>query len=180
MFAGEKHTSVVGSFAADFYRSRLADKVATAYLAKRKISDATLTRYGAGYAPEGFHALLDEAKRRGYDTETLLAAGLLTRKEDGRTFDRFVGRIVFPFRSLSGKMTGFTGRSIQEGSDCKYLNTADTELFHKGETLFGLFQARQEISRQNCCYLVEGPWPTWVWRTWSAEAERHSRRSRSS
>ena len=143
-------------FAADFYRSRLADKVAAAYLAKRKISDATLTRYGAGYAPEGFHALLDEAKRRGYDTETLLAAGLLTRKEDGRTFDRFVGRIVFPFRSLSGKMTGFTGRSIQEGSDCKYLNTADTELFHKGETLFGLFQARQEISRQNCCYLVEG------------------------
>lgn len=145
-------------FAQEQFRAQIKDNEASAYLADRKIPEEILQRYGAGFARRdpALSSLYKEGTKKGYSKEILMAAGLINEKEPGKIFDRFIRRITFPFYSLSGKIIGFTGRSIEKESQIKYLNSPDTELFSKGNNLFGLYQARQHIASQNKCYLVEG------------------------
>lgn len=145
-------------FAQEQFKAQIKDNEAASYLAGRKIPEEILQRYGAGFArmDPALGSLYREGNKRGYSKEILLAAGLINEKEPGKVYDRFINRITFPFYSLSGKIIGFTGRSIEKESQIKYLNSPDTELFSKGNILFGLYQARQHIASQDKCYLVEG------------------------
>lgn len=143
-------------FAQEAFVGKLTEKIASDYLSARDIKPDILARYGAGYAPDTFTWLTELSGQKGYEPSTMEQAGLITRKDKGKVFDRFVGRITFPFYSLSGQVTGFTGRTLKSDDRCKYLNSPETHLFHKGQTLFGIYQARPEISKLDKCYLVEG------------------------
>ncbi|SFF22324.1 DNA primase [Fontimonas thermophila] len=122
-----------------FFRDRLRQTpVAIDYLKKRGVSGETAKRYGIGYAPDRWDALTEFLK----DTRHAIEAGLLVPREGGGCYDRFRHRIMFPIRDTRGRVTGFGGRTL--GNDpAKYLNTPETPLFHKGRTLYGLYEARQ-------------------------------------
>ncbi len=145
-------------FAQEHFRSQVLCKDSASYLETRGIPEEILTKYGAGFARKApsLNFLYHEGQKKGYSKEVLLAAGLVNEKEPGKVYDRFINRITFPFYSLSGKIVGFTGRSIDKDSDVKYLNSPDTTLFSKSDILFGLYQARQHIVSMDKCYLVEG------------------------
>lgn len=144
------------AFAQGVFVGSLDKKEATGYLESRGINPEILARYGAGYAPSSFTWLTELGSKKGYGIDTMEKVGLISKKENGKIFDRFVNRITFPFHSLSGQVIGFTGRALEKDSQCKYLNSPETPLFHKGKTLFGIVQARPEITRTDKCYLVEG------------------------
>lgn len=145
-------------FAQELFRSQILYKDSAEYLNTRGIPEDILKNYGAGFARKApsLNFLYHEAQKKGYSKEVLAAAGLINEKEPGKIYDRFINRITFPFYNLSGKIVGFTGRSIDKDSDIKYLNSPDTDLYSKSDILFGLYQARQYIVNQNKCYLVEG------------------------
>lgn len=143
-------------FAQEAFVSQLPSKPAEDYMSTRGINLDILAKYGAGYAQPGFTWLTDLSGQKGYDASVMEQAGLISRKDNGKVFDRFINRITFPFYSLSGKVIGFTGRALEKDSQCKYLNSPETSLFHKGKTLFGIYQARPEITKADKVYLVEG------------------------
>ncbi|RHJ83526.1 DNA primase [Parabacteroides sp. AM08-6] len=143
-------------FSQEAFTGQLEKKIPEEYLATRYIRPEILSQYGVGYAPAGFTWLAELAGQKGYDSATMEQAGLISRKESGKVFDRFINRITFPFYSLSGKVIGFTGRALEKDSQCKYLNSPETQVFHKGKTLYGIYQARPEITKNDKVYLVEG------------------------
>jgi DNA primase catalytic core len=130
----------------------------------RGISPEVLQRYKPGYAvlKNKVNQLLQTFISQGYDTDLIVASGVVCRSENGSLYDHLRNRITFPFMDIAGRITGFTGRSLNDDSYSrviqvsKYSNTSDTDLFHKGKTLFGLYQARQEIVRRDEAILVEG------------------------
>jgi DNA primase catalytic core len=141
------------------YRSNLEETPsAQQYLsAERGLSAGMLDLYRAGYAPEG-NRLFTALTQAGYDPELQVAAGVVCRHPEKKTlYDHQRGRITFPFLSPTGRVTGFTGRTLSnDRSTPKYLNTGETDLFQKGKTLFGLYQAKPEILRRDEVFLVEG------------------------
>jgi DNA primase len=141
--------------AARFFADRLRQTpLAQQYLAGRRVSAELGERFGLGYAPDGFQALIDALTPR-VPLADLEAAGLAGRSERGRPYDRFRHRLMFPIHNASGRLVGFGGRTL--GDDrAKYINTAETDRFHKGHLLYGLFQARQEIRESRVAVLVEG------------------------
>ncbi len=129
------------------------------YLARRRIPAGLIERFGLGYSPDDWHAL--EAALAGrVPREALLAAGLIARSEkSGKLYDRFRHRLMFPIHNPSGRLVGFGGRTL--GDDpAKYINTAETERFHKGTLLYGLFQARRAIREGGRALLTEGYFDT--------------------
>ena len=125
------------------------------YLVLRDISEESIKRYSLGYAPgRGFiHRTLTE---RGYGEAYQLMADVVRKKEDGHIHDTFQGRMTFPYYDRRGRIVGFTGRAIGADPTVKYLNTGETPLFRKGEQIFGLYQARQAISKAGFAYVCEG------------------------
>ena len=140
--------------AAQFYKAQLksSDK-AVAYLKTRGLTGEIAARYGLGYAPEGWKNL--EAVFPQYQAKSLTSAGLVIASEEGRRYDRFRDRIMFPIHSLRGAVIGFGGRVIDQGEP-KYLNSPETPLFEKGRELYGLFQARGAIRDAQRVVVVEG------------------------
>jgi DNA primase len=125
------------------------------YLKQRGIDGATAKRFGIGYAPDGWSNLLDKFGKTPEATERLLAAGLIIRKDNGRHYDRFRDRIMFPIRDPRGRTIGFGGRALGDGEP-KYLNSPETVLFHKGRELYGLYEARQALRQIEQLVVVEG------------------------
>jgi DNA primase len=125
------------------------------YLKQRGIDGATAKRFGIGYAPEGWSHLLDKFGKTAEATERLLATGLIIRKDNGKHYDRFRERIMFPIRDARGRTIGFGGRSLGDGEP-KYLNSPETVLFHKGRELYGLYEARQALRQIEHLVVVEG------------------------
>ncbi|MEW6218394.1 MAG: DNA primase [Thermodesulfobacteriota bacterium] len=125
------------------------------YLAERGIPGALGERFGLGFVPDRWDTLVKEAPRLGLDPETLLAAGLVSRHETGRLYDRFRGRLIFPIFDPRGRVIGFGGRILGPGEP-KYLNSPETLVFDKGRTLFGLCQTQAAIRQAGRCVLVEG------------------------
>jgi DNA primase len=140
--------------AAQFYKAQLrpSDK-AVAYLRNRGLTGEIAARYGLGYAPDGWQNL--EAVFPDYQSKALVEAGLVIVSEEGRRYDRFRDRIMFPIHSQRGAIIGFGGRVIDQG-DPKYLNSPETPLFEKGRELYGLFQARGPIRDADRVVVVEG------------------------
>lgn len=127
--------------------------VAGEYLRQRGLDSAIIARFGIGYAPSGWDHL--KRKLAAYGEDKLLAAGILTQNEAGKVYDRFRERIMFPIRDKRGRVIGFGGRVL--GNDTpKYLNSPETEIFHKGSELYGLFEARQHTRNLERLLVVEG------------------------
>jgi DNA primase len=126
------------------------------YFRERGFHDDVLHKFDVGYCNEKRDDFTHKAILAGYKTDYLVMSGLTIDKE-GFLFDRFAGRIMFPIHSLSGQVLGFGGRIIKsDPRAAKYVNTPETEIYHKSRIVYGIFQARQAISREDRCYLVEG------------------------
>jgi DNA primase catalytic core len=126
-----------------------------AYLLGRGFTGKIAQKFGVGYAPAGWHELEAAATKSGYGKEALLGASLISEGERG-AYSYFRGRVMFPICDVVGSVVGFTGRAIADGEKAKYLNSKDSELFSKGRCLFGIHLAKQEMAKQDECYLVEG------------------------
>lgn len=128
---------------------------AQAYWRQRGLSDATLDLFGLGFAPDQAQFLTARLGQNSAQRELLVAAGLVARRDDGRYYDRFRARVIFPLRDGRGQLCGFAGRSM-DGREPKYLNSPETILYHKGQMLYGLDLAREGIRRRRRVVLVEG------------------------
>ncbi len=128
---------------------------AVEYLKKRGIDGATAQRFGIGFAPDGWSNVLDKFGTSDDAIDRLLATGLIIRKDNGRHYDRFRNRVVFPIRDARGRCIGFGGRTMGD-EEPKYLNSPETVLFHKGSELYGLWEARQALRHIERLVVVEG------------------------
>jgi len=128
---------------------------ARAYLQKRGLSDETVQRFGIGFAPPGWDGLLSALGRSDSDRKLLQEAGLLIARDDGGLYDRFRHRVMFPIRDNRGRTVAFGGRVLTDEKP-KYLNSPETVLFHKGQELYGLFEARRATRELDCILIVEG------------------------
>jgi DNA primase len=145
--------------AAEFFRMELGktptDAPIQKYIAKRRLTDEALSKFKIGYSPDAWDSLLKKlAKDHG--TETLLRAGLLLER-DGKTgyYDRFRNRMMFPITDLKGRVIGF-GARVLDDSQPKYLNSPETEIYHKGRVLYGFYEGIEAIRRENRALIVEG------------------------
>ena len=146
--------------AAGFFREQWSDprngKLAREYVARRGVSDAVANRFGLGYAPDGWEALLNLLGARGFKPQELQMAGLAIPRKDGSgQYDRFRHRLIFPIRDLSGRVIAFGGRALGD-SEPKYLNSPETPAYVKGEHLYGLDVAKDAIRKEGFAILVEG------------------------
>ena len=140
-----------------FTDSFIADRGAQArtYAKSRYISDESIATFGIGYSPSSGDELLKHLKTLGYSDELILGSGLVTQSESGNIRDMFHGRLMFPLRDIQGNIAGFSGRSM-DGTNPKYINTAKTAVFDKGQLLYGIDQAKDSISRESTVIVVEG------------------------
>ncbi len=151
---------LASEFACKFFHSQLQTEegkaVGYAYLRSRGLEDETIDKFSLGWAPSGRTALLDAATAAGYKLEYLLGAGLVVQKEDGSYADKFRERVMFPIHSVSGRVVAFSGRTLRSDNPAKYVNSPETEIYIKSRNLLGIWFAKSEISREDCCILVEG------------------------
>ncbi len=152
----------VNDFAMRYFEKNLKETqegrdIGLSYFRYRGISDAMVERFHLGYAVEGRDALFATALERGYSEKYLLSTGLCSRTDDGRVFDRFRGRVIYPILSLSGKVVAFGGRTLsKEKKIAKYVNSPESDIYLKRRELYGLYQAKQAIAKAQKCILVEG------------------------
>ena len=144
--------------ASEWYAGRLPESPAHAYAKKRLLSDDTIRTWRLGYAPDGWRGLLEAMTAEGFTIEELLAAGLI-KEADGKRgtyYDRFRNRLMFPIRDAAGRVVAFTGRALAADDLAKYLNSPETDLYHKSEILFGMDAAKDAIRTRGFTMLVEG------------------------
>ena len=142
--------------AAKFYQGNLSQ--AESFLRSRGYdsSDKALAEYGVGYAPSG-NVAMRKLTEQGYNLQLLTDVGILGKSQDGRSYDFFRNRIMFPFYDISGRVIAFSGRIVTPNDNAgKYVNTGETPIFRKGQHIFGLYQAKKAIARAGFAYLVEG------------------------
>lgn len=143
-------------FSENLFQSDEGMSVGLAYFKERGFRQATLKKFEAGYAFEKRDAFTKKAIEDGYKEDYLVKTGLSIKNEE-RLFDRFSGRVIFPIHSLSGQVLGFGGRILKtDVKTAKYLNSPESDIYHKSRILYGIFQARKEITVTDKCYLVEG------------------------
>ncbi len=161
---------IVNEFANKWFHDQLwntpeGTAVAMSYLRQRGLREDIIRKFQIGYSPEKA-ALWDAAKKKGFQEKYLLndsqnapyiGTGVCGKSENGKLYDRFRGRVMFPFLSISGKVVGFSGRLMVKNDKVgKYVNSPTSLIYEKHNELFGLYQAKQAISKNNSCYLVEG------------------------
>ncbi|WP_445453858.1 DNA primase [Flavobacterium sp. 25HG05S-40] len=161
--ANEKESLyLVSEFAKTYFHETLLNTeegkaIGLSYFKERGFTNETIAKFGLGYSPESWDAFTKEALSKGYQLEFLEKVGLTITREDGKHFDRFKGRVMFPIQSLSGRNLGFGGRILtNDKKAAKYLNSPESDIYHKSKVLYGIFHAKQAIAKQNNCYLVEG------------------------
>ena len=150
----------VTAFAAGYFSSQLDTEegraIGLAYFRNRGFRDEVIKKFELGYSPEKRNAFTTEAEKNGYKRDYLIRTGLTIEGNDYR-FDRFAGRVIFPIHSLSGNVIGFGGRTLKSDKNiAKYLNSPESDIYHKSRVLYGLFQAKKAIVSKERCFLVEG------------------------
>ena len=131
--------------------------IGLSYFEERGFRADTIEKFGLGYCLDSWDAFHQAAFKAGFKPDYLEKGGLVKKRDDGSYFDFFKGRVMFPIHNLSGKVIGFGGRVMQkDAKTAKYMNSPESEVYHKSETLYGIFQARKAISQLENCYLVEG------------------------
>jgi DNA primase len=152
---------LVSEFAGKFFQDSLATSegrvVGYQYFRSRGLEDETIRKYGLGWAPIDRTTFTNAAKAAGYKEEYLLDTGLCKKYDDGRVVDTFHDRVIFPIHSVSGRVIAFGGRTLKSDKMIpKYVNSKETEIYVKSRSLYGIYFAKNEISRQDKCILVEG------------------------
>src|SRR5688572_5911579 len=153
---------IVMNYAKDYYKDLLfhndeGKSIGLSYFRERGFNDRTIEKFELGYSMNEWDHFSKVAVSKGYSEEMLEKAGLLIRKEDGKKYDRFRGRVIFPVHNLSGKVIAFGARILTKEKDQpKYINSPETDIYHKSNVLYGMFQAKNEIRKHDFCYLVEG------------------------
>lgn len=158
----ERESMMIASAFAQKYFSRYllneneGRTIGLSYLRERGIRDDIITKFELGYCPDGKDTFTQAAQREGYKMEFLERTGL-TIKRDDWVRDRFGGRVIFPVHNVAGRVIAFGGRTLTNDKKvAKYLNSPESEIYHKGRTLYGIYQAKRQITQQDKCYLVEG------------------------
>lgn len=156
---------LVSEYAGNFFKEQLRTDegraVGLEYFHSRGLEDATIEKYGLGWAPSSRHALTDAAKAAGYKDEYLLETGLCAAYDsDNRLHDRFFDRVVFPIHSVSGRVIAFGARTLKSKEPgkpyAKYVNSKESDIYVKNKSLYGIWFAKNEMARKDKCYLVEG------------------------
>ena len=161
--AGERESMfIVNEWALKYFQENLINtdnglSVGMQYLRSRGFRDDTISKFQLGYALPGRDALARAAVSRGFKEQYLVDTGLCYRRDDGRLQDRYAGRVIFPVHTMTGRVVAFGGRILtSDKKAAKYVNSPESLIYHKGGELYGLYQARQAITRADRCYLVEG------------------------
>jgi DNA primase len=162
LVANEKESMyLVSEFASKYFQHVLWEEeegkaIGLSYFKERGFSNETIKKFNLGYSPNTWDALTKEALGKAYKLEFLEKTGLTIVGED-KQFDRFKGRVMFPIQSMSGRVLGFGGRILTNDKKvAKYLNSPESEIYHKSNVLYGIFHAKQSIAKLDNCFLVEG------------------------
>lgn len=176
---------VVSAFAQKYFTAQLHESeegrsIGLSYFKERGLENATIEKFQLGYAPEGKTVFTDAALKEGYTIEYLVRSGLTISIDDqgerkqpndeqanirtdeqsnkyaGRRYDRFAGRVMFPIHNITGRVIGFGGRALKKEVKAKYLNSPESDIYHKSNVLYGLSLARKSMAVEDNCYLVEG------------------------
>jgi DNA primase len=153
---------IVMNFAKDHYRKLLFDSeegrsIGLSYFRERGFHDRTIEKFELGYCLNDWDDLSKAAIEKGFSKEILEKAGLVVRKDENRSYDRFRGRVIFPVHNLAGKVIAFGARILTKEKDQpKYINSPETEIYHKSNVLYGLYEGKNAIRKDEFCYLVEG------------------------
>ncbi len=159
---------LVSSFAKDYFcdvlkNTQLGKAIGGSYFKERGFRNDIIEKFDLGYCLDEWDAFTNAALSKGYDLKYLAATGLTIVKETlsngkgNKQFDRFKGRVMFPIHSMSGRILGFGGRILtNDKKAAKYLNSPESDIYHKSKSLYGIYQAKKEIAKQDNCYLVEG------------------------
>ena len=152
---------LVAQYAADFFVKNLWEtqegkSIGLTYFKERGFEDETLKKFALCYSPESYEALVKKAENEGFKLDFLEKTGLVIVNED-RKVDRFRGRVIFPIRSMSGRVQGFGARILSQNSKtAKYLNSPESDIYNKSKALYGIFESKQSIAKKDLCFLVEG------------------------
>lgn len=152
---------LVSEFAKNYFHNTLlkteeGKAIGLSYFKERGFTDETIKKFELGYSPDSWEAFTSHAIKKGYKLEFLEKTGLSIVKGE-KQFDRFKGRVMFPILSMSGRTLGFGGRILtSDKKAAKYLNSPESDIYHKSKVLYGIFNAKQSISKEDNCYLVEG------------------------
>jgi DNA primase len=153
---------IVMNYAKDYFKDLLfkhdeGRSIGLSYFRERGFNDRNIEKFELGYTLNEWSALEKKALKDGYSPASLEKSGLVIKKEEGKTYDRFRGRVIFPVHNLSGKVIAFGARILTKEKDQpKYINSPETDIYHKSNVLYGMFQAKNEIRKHDFCYLVEG------------------------
>ena len=144
-------------FADILFNDDMGKAIGLSYFYERGLTDNIIQRFGLGYCVDEWDNFTKHATSNGYSRKVLEKTGLTIYKDDGKSYDRFRGRVMFPVYSVSGKVLGFSGRILSsEKQAAKYVNSPESEIYNKSRTLYGIYQAKGAISKNDLCYLVEG------------------------
>ena len=156
---------IVNEWAAKYFKNILHNDIdgraiGMQYFRQRGVRDDIIEKFQLGFCLSDRHAMSDEALKQGFQKEYLIKTGLAFESDKkGDLIDRFSGRVIFPWIGVSGKVTAFGGRVLDsrtKGVNQKYVNSPDSDIYHKDHELYGLFQAKKAIAKENCVYMVEG------------------------
>jgi DNA primase len=151
---------LVNKFAFETFEKNLWEtdegkNIGLSYFRERGFSDKTIRKFGLGYSLDSNNAFLTAAKEAGHSEEHLLKLGL-TKEGNYGNYDFFRGRVIFPIRNVSGRCIAFAGRTLKSDNKVKYINSPESELYNKSKTLYGLYEGKQQIIKEDKCFLVEG------------------------
>ena len=154
---------LVADYACSFFQNSLLNSdegktIGLTYFKERGFTKTTINFFRLGYSPNSPNSLLKEAQKKGYNIDFLVKTGLVFAKENStKTFDRFRSRLIFPIRTMSGRIQGFGGRILSDlKNSAKYINSPESDIYNKSKTLYGLFESKKSIAKEDCCYIVEG------------------------
>ena len=144
-------------FQDNLFKTERGQAIGLQYFRSRGFRDDTINRFQLGYALPERDALAKTAQAKGFKEEYLIATGLCYRREDGRLQDRYAGRVIFPVHTVTGRVVAFGGRILENNKKlAKYVNSPESLIYHKSNELYGIYQAKHAITKQDRCYLVEG------------------------
>jgi len=153
---------IVTAYAAKFFHESLLDtdegkSIGLSYFKERGFSNDTIKKFELGYSPDQWEAFTGEALKQGYQQQFLEESGLSVKRDNGSLYDRYRGRVMFPIHNFTGRVIAFGGRTLKSDKNVpKYVNSPESEIYHKSNVLYGLFFAKKAIREEDNCYLVEG------------------------
>lgn len=151
---------IVLNYAKEYFKEQLSTdegkSIGLSYFKERGFTTKTIEKFELGYSIDAWDGFYQVATKNAYNEDILEKAGLIVRKDDGKKYDRFRGRVIFPIHNVTGKVVAFGARTLKKDDKPKYLNSPESDVYHKSKILYGLYQGKNAIRQHDNCYLVEG------------------------